>query len=129
MDSAGRFPAERRMLFDEAEEAQQTPRGACDLMDPHLHVPWSLQAAEAAEVNDPTPDDYGVPVSAVARHRAESSEQSGHDGPCAKAARPVRPAEQPAEAQAAAQAAVDAPDGTGTGSARSPPTSPRSRSR
>ncbi|MEU1691952.1 fic family toxin-antitoxin system, toxin component [Streptomyces hirsutus] len=83
-------------------------------MDLHIHVPWILQAAEAAGVNDPASDDYGVPVSAVARHRAESSEQPGHDGPCAKAAQPVRLTEQPAEAQAAAQAAVDAPDGTGT---------------
>ncbi len=74
MDSAGRFPAERRMLFGESEEAQQAARGARDLMDLHIHVPWILQAAEAAGVNDPAPDDYGVPVSAVARHRAESSD-------------------------------------------------------
>lgn len=111
MYSAGRFPAERHMLFDEAEEAQQTARGARDLMDLHIHVPWILQVAEAAGVNDPAPDGYGVPVSAVVRHRAESSEQPGHDGPCAKAAQPVGLTEQPVEAQAAAPLleTVDAP--------------------
>ncbi|SDD82085.1 hypothetical protein [Streptomyces prasinopilosus] len=55
-------------------------------MDLHIDVPWILQVAEAAGVNDPAPDDYGVPVSAVARHRAELFEQSVYDGPYAKAA-------------------------------------------
>ncbi len=36
-------------------------------MDLSIDVPWIPQAAEAAGVNDPAPDDYGVPVSAVAR--------------------------------------------------------------
>ncbi|AKJ08553.1 fic family toxin-antitoxin system, toxin component [Streptomyces incarnatus] len=55
-------------------------------MDLHIDVPWILQVAEAAGVNDPAPDDYGVPVSAVARHRAELFEQPVYDGPYAKAA-------------------------------------------
>jgi hypothetical protein len=55
-------------------------------MDPHNDVPWILQVAEAAGVNDPGRDDYGVPLSAVARHRAGPLEQPGHDGPYAKAA-------------------------------------------
>ncbi|MER6619262.1 fic family toxin-antitoxin system, toxin component [Streptomyces sp. NPDC000931] len=55
-------------------------------MNPHIDVPWILQVAEAAGVNDPAPDDYGVPVSAVARHRAELFDQPVHDGPYAKAA-------------------------------------------
>ncbi|MFF8096264.1 fic family toxin-antitoxin system, toxin component [Streptomyces sp. NPDC016675] len=55
-------------------------------MDLHIDVPWILQVAEAAGVNDPAPDDYGVPVSAVARHRAELFEQPLYDGPYAKAA-------------------------------------------
>ncbi len=53
---------------------------------PHIDVPWILQVAEAAGVNDPAPDDYGVPVSAVTRHRAELFEQPVYDGPYAKAA-------------------------------------------
>jgi hypothetical protein len=55
-------------------------------MDLHIEVPWILQVAEAAGANDPAPDDYGVPVSAVARHRAELFEQPVYDGPYAKAA-------------------------------------------
>ncbi|MFE2265000.1 fic family toxin-antitoxin system, toxin component [Streptomyces griseosporeus] len=55
-------------------------------MDLNIDVPWILQVAEAAGANDPAPDDYGVPVSAVARHRAELLEQPVYDGPWAKAA-------------------------------------------
>jgi hypothetical protein len=55
-------------------------------MDLRIDVPWILQVAEAAGVDDPAPDDYGVPVSAVARHRAELFEQPVYDGPYAKAA-------------------------------------------
>ncbi|MEU1536154.1 fic family toxin-antitoxin system, toxin component [Streptomyces fagopyri] len=55
-------------------------------MDLHIGVPWILQVAEAAGADDPAPDDYGVPVSAVARHRAELFEQPVYDGPYAKAA-------------------------------------------
>ncbi|WP_328484064.1 fic family toxin-antitoxin system, toxin component [Streptomyces sp. NBC_00377] len=55
-------------------------------MDLHIDVPWILKVAEAAGANDPAPDDYGVPLSAVARHRAELFEQPVYDGPYAKAA-------------------------------------------
>ncbi|WP_119582521.1 fic family toxin-antitoxin system, toxin component [Streptomyces europaeiscabiei] len=55
-------------------------------MDLHIDVPWILQVAEAAGADDPAPADYGVPVSAVARHRAALFEQSVYDGPYAKAA-------------------------------------------
>ncbi|MET7988350.1 MULTISPECIES: fic family toxin-antitoxin system, toxin component [unclassified Streptomyces] len=55
-------------------------------MDLNIDVPWILQVAEAAGADDPAPDDYGVPVSAVARQRAELFEQPVYDGPYAKAA-------------------------------------------
>ncbi|WP_190195450.1 fic family toxin-antitoxin system, toxin component, partial [Streptomyces minutiscleroticus] len=55
-------------------------------MELHIDVPWILQVAEAAGANDPAPDDYGVPLAAVARHRAELLEQPVYDGPYAKAA-------------------------------------------
>ncbi|OKJ46777.1 fic family toxin-antitoxin system, toxin component [Streptomyces sp. CB02009] len=55
-------------------------------MELHIDVPWILQVTEAAGADDPAPDDYGVPVSAVARHRAELFEQPVYDGPYAKAA-------------------------------------------
>ncbi|MFF3940936.1 fic family toxin-antitoxin system, toxin component [Streptomyces phaeofaciens] len=55
-------------------------------MNLHIDVPWILQVAEAAGADDPAPDDYGVPVSAVARHRAGLFEQPVYDGPYAKAA-------------------------------------------
>ncbi|MFD9407116.1 fic family toxin-antitoxin system, toxin component [Streptomyces sp. NPDC059989] len=55
-------------------------------MELHIDVPWILQVAQAAGANDPAPDDYGVPVSAVARHRAELFEQPVYNGPYAKAA-------------------------------------------
>ncbi|MGV9288271.1 fic family toxin-antitoxin system, toxin component [Streptomyces sp. NPDC003719] len=55
-------------------------------MDLNIDVPWILQVAEAAGADDPAPDDYGVPLAAVARHRAELFEQPVYDGPYAKAA-------------------------------------------
>ncbi|MFG2869627.1 fic family toxin-antitoxin system, toxin component [Streptomyces sp. NPDC048338] len=55
-------------------------------MDLNIDVPWILQVAEAAGANDPAPDDYGVPIAAVARHRAELFEQPVYDGSYAKAA-------------------------------------------
>ncbi|WP_460072803.1 fic family toxin-antitoxin system, toxin component [Streptomyces sp. YKOK-I1] len=55
-------------------------------MDLNIDVPWILRVAEAAGANDPAPDDYGVPIAAVARHRAELLEQPVYDGPYAKAA-------------------------------------------
>ncbi|MFE5827918.1 fic family toxin-antitoxin system, toxin component [Streptomyces erythrochromogenes] len=55
-------------------------------MELNIDVPWILQVAEAAGADDPAPDDYGVPVAAVARHRAELFEQPVYDGPYARAA-------------------------------------------
>ncbi|WNO76853.1 fic family toxin-antitoxin system, toxin component [Streptomyces sp. AM8-1-1] len=55
-------------------------------MELHIDVPWILQVAEIAGAGDPAPDDYGVPVSAVARHRAELFEQPVYGGPYARAA-------------------------------------------
>ncbi|GGW65222.1 hypothetical protein GCM10010381_57740 [Streptomyces xantholiticus] len=45
-----------------------------------------LQVAEVAGAGDPAPDDYGVPLAAVARHRAEFFEQPVHGSAYAKAA-------------------------------------------
>lgn len=55
-------------------------------MDLNIDVPWILQVAEAAGANDPAPDDYGVPIAGVARHRAELFEQPVYEGSYAKAA-------------------------------------------
>ncbi|PAZ11732.1 fic family toxin-antitoxin system, toxin component [Streptomyces sp. SA15] len=54
-------------------------------MQLHIDVPWILQVAEVAGANDPAPDDYGVPVAAVARHQAELLQREVYDGPYAKA--------------------------------------------
>ncbi|MET8638121.1 fic family toxin-antitoxin system, toxin component [Streptomyces sp. NPDC004680] len=55
-------------------------------MDLYIDVPWILQVAELAGAGDPSPDDYGVPIAAVACHRAELLEQPVYDGPYARAA-------------------------------------------
>ncbi|WRZ95303.1 fic family toxin-antitoxin system, toxin component [Streptomyces sp. NBC_01007] len=55
-------------------------------MDLHIDVPWILQVAEIAGAGDPTPDDYGVPVAAVACHQAQLLEQPVYDGAYARAA-------------------------------------------
>jgi hypothetical protein len=55
-------------------------------MELYIDVPWILQVAELAGAGDPAPDDYGVPVAAVARHRAEILDQPVYDGPYARAA-------------------------------------------
>ncbi|MBA2950825.1 fic family toxin-antitoxin system, toxin component [Streptomyces himalayensis] len=55
-------------------------------MNLHIDVPWILQVAEIAGAGDPAPDDYGVPVAAVARHKAELLQQPLYDGPYARAA-------------------------------------------
>jgi hypothetical protein len=55
-------------------------------MELYIDVPWILQVAELAGAGDPAPDDYGVPVAAVACHRAELLEQPVYDGPYARAA-------------------------------------------
>jgi hypothetical protein len=55
-------------------------------MELHIDVPWILQVAEIAGAHDPAPDDYGVPVAAVAAHRTGLLEQPVYDGPYARAA-------------------------------------------
>ncbi|MFD5074556.1 fic family toxin-antitoxin system, toxin component [Streptomyces sp. NPDC058371] len=55
-------------------------------MDLTIDVPWILQVAEIAGAGDPAPDDYGVPVAAVACHRAELLGHPVYDGPYARAA-------------------------------------------
>ncbi|MFF4749162.1 fic family toxin-antitoxin system, toxin component [Streptomyces sp. NPDC002514] len=55
-------------------------------MDLHIDVPWILQVAEIAGAADPAPEDYGIPVAAVACHRAELLEQRVYDGPYERAA-------------------------------------------
>ncbi|MCM1945805.1 MULTISPECIES: fic family toxin-antitoxin system, toxin component [Streptomyces] len=55
-------------------------------MDLHIDVPWILGVAELAGAGDPAPEDYGVPVAAVAAHRAELLDRPVYDGPYARAA-------------------------------------------
>ncbi|MDQ0791394.1 hypothetical protein QFZ63_000599 [Streptomyces sp. B3I7] len=55
-------------------------------MELHIDVPWILQVAEVAGAADPSPEDYGVPVAAVACHRAELLDTPVYDGPYARAA-------------------------------------------
>ena len=40
-------------------------------MSLHVDLSWILEVAERAGHRDPAPDDLGVPIAAVARHRAE----------------------------------------------------------
>ncbi|MEN8652151.1 fic family toxin-antitoxin system, toxin component [Streptomyces sp. 21So2-11] len=55
-------------------------------MELHIDVPWILQVAQIAGASDPAPDDYGIPVAAVACHRAQLLERPVYDGPYARAA-------------------------------------------
>ncbi|MEW1904527.1 MULTISPECIES: fic family toxin-antitoxin system, toxin component [unclassified Streptomyces] len=55
-------------------------------MELHIDVPWILRVAEIAGVGDPAPEDYGVPVAAVAAHRAELLDRPVYDSPYARAA-------------------------------------------
>ncbi|WP_055625346.1 hypothetical protein [Streptomyces sp. JHA19] len=52
----------------------------------HIDESWILEVAERAGHYDPGVDDYGVPISAVARHRGELLERPVYDGPYARAA-------------------------------------------
>ncbi|WP_406841568.1 fic family toxin-antitoxin system, toxin component (plasmid) [Streptomyces sp. AHU1] len=52
----------------------------------HVDESWILEAAERAGHRDPAPDDYGVPIAAVARHRGELLDTAVYDGPYARAA-------------------------------------------
>jgi hypothetical protein len=52
----------------------------------HVDESWILEVAERAGNHDPAVDDYGVPVAAVARHRAELLDHPVYDGPYTRAA-------------------------------------------
>ncbi|WP_329448956.1 fic family toxin-antitoxin system, toxin component (plasmid) [Streptomyces sp. NBC_01426] len=55
-------------------------------MSLHVDLTWILEIAEGAGHRDPAPEDLGVPIAAVARHRAELLEQAVYDNPYARAA-------------------------------------------
>lgn len=55
-------------------------------MSLHVDLSWILEVAERAGHRDPTPDDLGVPIAAVARHQAELLDQPVYGGPYARAA-------------------------------------------
>ncbi|MFE9571637.1 fic family toxin-antitoxin system, toxin component [Streptomyces sp. NPDC006692] len=55
-------------------------------MSLHVDLSWILEVAERAGHRDPATDDLGVPIAAVARHRAELLEQPVYGGPFARAA-------------------------------------------
>ncbi|MDI3405756.1 fic family toxin-antitoxin system, toxin component [Streptomyces cavernicola] len=52
----------------------------------HVDLSWILEVAQRAGCKDPAPDDLGVPLAAVARHRAELLDQPVYGGPYARAA-------------------------------------------
>lgn len=54
----------------------------------HLAVDlaWVLEVARTAGEADPAPEDFGVPVAAIARHKAALLDQDVYDGPYARAA-------------------------------------------
>ncbi|MBT2445447.1 fic family toxin-antitoxin system, toxin component [Streptomyces sp. ISL-36] len=55
-------------------------------MSLHVDLSWILEVAERAGRHDPAADDLGVPLAAVARHRAELLEQPVYGGAYARAA-------------------------------------------
>ncbi|WP_329212406.1 fic family toxin-antitoxin system, toxin component [Streptomyces sp. NBC_01708] len=55
-------------------------------MSLHVDLSWILEVAERAGHHDPTPEDLGVPLAAVARHRAELLETPVYQGVFARAA-------------------------------------------
>ncbi|MFJ5546386.1 fic family toxin-antitoxin system, toxin component [Streptomyces sp. NPDC093225] len=55
-------------------------------MSLHVDLTWILEVAERAGRRDPAPEDLGVPLAAVARHRAELLEHPVYDDPYARAA-------------------------------------------
>lgn len=55
-------------------------------MSLHVDLSWILEVAERTGKHDPAPDDLGVPLAAVARHRAELLDQPVYGGPYARAA-------------------------------------------
>lgn len=55
-------------------------------MSLHVDLSWILEVTQRAGRHDPAPDDFGVPIAAVERHRAELLEQPVYGGPFARAA-------------------------------------------
>ncbi|WCD83946.1 hypothetical protein KPP03845_100265 [Streptomyces xanthophaeus] len=55
-------------------------------MSLHVDLTWILDLAERPGLRDPAPVDLGVPIAAVARHRAELLDQPVYDNPYARAA-------------------------------------------
>jgi len=54
-----------------------------------VDLAWSLEVAHRAGHDDSAPDDYGVPVAAVERHRAVIARQDVYHGRYARAAAPA----------------------------------------
>jgi hypothetical protein len=52
----------------------------------HVDLSWILEVAHRAGQQNPAPDDYGVPVAAVQRHRAVLMDHPVYGGPYARAA-------------------------------------------
>lgn len=71
-----------------AEVEQQAPAAPEKRTPPALSVDltWILEVARVAGDNDPSPDDFGVPLAAVERHRAVLFDQDVYGGACARAA-------------------------------------------
>ncbi|MEV1006382.1 fic family toxin-antitoxin system, toxin component [Streptomyces sp. NPDC049881] len=55
-------------------------------MSLHIDLSWVLEVARRAGQDDPAPDDYGVPIAAVERHRAVLAGQDVYHGAYARAA-------------------------------------------
>jgi hypothetical protein len=52
----------------------------------HVDESWILEVAERAVRRDPAPDDYGVPIAAVARQRGKLLDTPVYNGPYTRAA-------------------------------------------
>ena len=52
----------------------------------HIDLRWILDLVQHAGLGDPAPEDFGVPVAAVERHKAELFERPIYDGPYVRAA-------------------------------------------
>ncbi|GCE00840.1 fic family toxin-antitoxin system, toxin component [Embleya hyalina] len=55
-------------------------------MSASVDLAWILEVARRAGYDDPAPDDYGVPIAAVERHRAVIAGQDVYHGTYARAA-------------------------------------------
>ncbi|MFR9723396.1 fic family toxin-antitoxin system, toxin component [Streptomyces sp. MS19] len=55
-------------------------------MSLHIDLSWVLEVARRAGQDDPAPDDYGVPIAAVERHKAVLAGQDVYHGAYARAA-------------------------------------------